>query len=80
LVSGLSNGWALTDGVQPGDPPIVRRKTLQLDFKRPGDKYYQRSEDIQFMDRPQWIYRGSKLEVPALPTKEKGGAKGKAKE
>jgi hypothetical protein len=68
FVSGLSNGWALTDPVKAGDPPVVRRKTLQLDFKRPGDRYYQHSEEIQFMPPAQWIYRGSKLTIPALPT------------
>jgi hypothetical protein len=67
FVSGLSNGWALTDGAQPGDPPIVRRKTLQLNFKRGADPYEAKSESIQFMSPVQWMYRGSKLEVPALP-------------
>jgi hypothetical protein len=73
FVSGLSNGWALTDGAQPGDPPIVRRKTLQLNFKRNADPFYKRSEDIQFMSPPQWMYRGSKLDVPDLPKLGKGG-------
>src|SRR5262249_47655539 len=72
FVAGLSNGWALTDGPQPGDPPIVRRKTLQLNFKRNADQFYKRSEDIQFMPPWQWIYRGSKLDVPALPKLDKG--------
>jgi hypothetical protein len=80
FVSGLSNGWALTDGAQPGDPPIVRRKTLQLNFKRGADQYNVKSEDFQFMGPPQWIYRGSKLELPALPKSGKGGEKAQPKE
>jgi hypothetical protein len=79
FVSGLSNGWALTDGAQPGDPPIVRRKTLQLNFKRGADQYNVKSEDFQFMGPPQWIYRGSKLELPALPKKGKNGEKAQPK-
>jgi hypothetical protein len=71
FVAGLSNGWALTDGALPEDPPIVRRKTLQLDFKRNADQFYKKSEDIQFMPPPKWIYRGSKLDVPALPKEKK---------
>jgi hypothetical protein len=73
FVAGLSNGWALTDGAAPGDPPIVRRKTLQLDFKRNADQFYKRSEDIQFMPPSKWIYRGSKLDVPAIPKLDKLG-------
>jgi hypothetical protein len=67
FVSGLSNGWALTDPIPPSTTPVVRRKTLQLDFKRLGDRYVQRSEDVRFL-RSEWIYRGSQIEVPGLPT------------
>jgi hypothetical protein len=45
----------------------VRRKTLQLDFKRLGDRYLQRSEEIRFQPPPHWIYRGSQLTIPGLP-------------
>jgi hypothetical protein len=68
-VAGLSNGWAVTDPLTPGGKPVVRRKTLQLDFKRLGDRYYQRSEEIRFQPPPHWIYRGSQLTVPGLPEK-----------
>ncbi len=67
FVSGLSNGWAVTDPIPPSTKPVVRRKTLQLDFKRVGDRYVHRSEDVRFL-RSEWIYRGSQIEVPGLPT------------
>ena len=67
FVSGLSNGWALADDPEkPGAKSIVRRKTLQLNFKRRGDRYLQKSEEIQFVPPAQWIYRGSPLSVPGL--------------
>ena len=67
FVAGLSNGWALTDPIPPSKEQVVRRKTLQLNFQRIGDKVLQRSEDIRFVGPAQWIYRGSKLTVPGLP-------------
>jgi hypothetical protein len=69
FVSGLSNGWAVTDDPdKPGEKSIVRRKTLQLNFRRLGDRYYQKSEEIRFVPPAQWIYRGSSLTAPALPS------------
>jgi hypothetical protein len=67
FVSGLSNGWAVTDPIPPSTKPVVRRKTLQLDFKRLGDRYLHRSDEVRFL-RSQWIYRGSQIEVPGLPS------------
>jgi len=72
FVSGLSNGWAVTDDPdKPGDKSVIRRKTLQLNFRRLGDRYYQRSEAIHFVQPPQWIYRGASLSAPDLPTRKK---------
>ena len=68
FVSGLSNGWAVTDDPEkPGVKSVVRRKTLQLNFRRLGDRFYQRSSEIRFVPPAQWIYRGSSLSVPGLP-------------
>jgi hypothetical protein len=67
FVAGLSNGWALTDPIPPETKPTVRRKTLQLNFRRLGDRYLMRSEEIRFVPPAQWIYRGSQLSVPGLP-------------
>jgi len=62
FVSGLSNGWAVTDPIPPDTEPVVRRKTLQLNFKRLGDQ-----GEIQFIAPAQWIYRGSNIKLPNLP-------------
>jgi hypothetical protein len=66
FVAGLSNGWAVTDPIPPDTKPVVRRKTLQLSFKRLGDKYLMRSEEIRFQPPANWLYVGSRLKV-ALP-------------
>jgi hypothetical protein len=70
FVAGLSNGLVEADNpVDPSGPKVIRRKTLQLPFKRLGDKYYQKSEEIKFDGPAKWIYRASDLKVPGLPGK-----------
>jgi hypothetical protein len=61
FVSGLSNGWSITDPVEKDGEPVVRRKTLQLNFKRIGDRYYQDAREIHFLPPAQWIYRAANL-------------------
>jgi hypothetical protein len=63
FVSGLSNGVALTDPVEPKGKQVVRRKTLRLDFKRIGDQYYQDAREIHFMPPATWVYRAADLKV-----------------
>ena len=63
FIAGLSNGWAVTDPIPPDTKPVVRRKTLQISFKRLGDKFQMKSEEIRFQPPAQWIYRGSRLNV-----------------
>jgi hypothetical protein len=66
-VAGLSNGWSQTDNPLGADKePIVRRKTLELDFKRLGDRYNMFSEEIHFNGPYKWIYRASELSAAAL--------------
>jgi len=73
FIAGLSNGWAETDPIPPEKRPVVRRKTLQLSFRRLGDKYMQKSEEIHFAPPARWIYRGSKVLTPPVePEKGKG--------
>jgi hypothetical protein len=66
FVSGLSNGWALTDPTPPDTDSVVRRKTLKLNFKRLGDRYEMKSEEIHFNGPAEWVYRASSLKIPGL--------------
>lgn len=70
FVSGLSDGWTEVPNTKlPDGKPVVRRKTLQLNFKRMGDEFYQKSEEIRFLAPAQWLYRTSALGqvAPAAP-------------
>jgi RNA polymerase sigma factor (sigma-70 family) len=66
FVSGLSNGWVQMQGPddKPG-PVAVRRKTLQLNFKRVGD-------EMRFVPPAQWIYRATQLRAPEVKGERKG--------
>jgi hypothetical protein len=68
FVSGLSNGWSVAE-IPPDNKQVVRRKTLQLNFKRVGDRYYQHSGEIKFVPPEEWIYRASgvTLDAKGLP-------------
>ncbi len=66
-VAGLSNGYALTDNPLGADKePIIRRKTLQLNFKKLGDRYNMTSDEIHFVGPYQWIYRATQLSAASL--------------
>jgi hypothetical protein len=58
FVYGLSDGWTQIDGHD--GKPLVRRKTLQLKFKRRGDEFNARSEEIEYLGH-KWIYATSDL-------------------
>jgi hypothetical protein len=75
FVNGLSNGSVVVDPLVRGktEAPIVRRKTLQLNFKRTGDRYRIDSREISFVSPAEWIYRAS--EIP-IPSRKEGGAAG----
>jgi hypothetical protein len=66
FVSGLSNGWVLVDPMGKGktEGPLIRRKTLQLNFKRVGDRYSMDSREISFVAPSEWIYRAVRLHLP----------------
>jgi RNA polymerase sigma factor (sigma-70 family) len=53
FVTGLSNAWQAVDPLPPAPEPMIRRKTLRLDFRREGDK-------IAFVTPAQWLYRTTK--------------------
>ena len=68
-VSGLSNGWSVTDPPDGKGDPIVRRKTLRLEFSKTGDPALLDSRQIKY-EGATWVYRGSKLKVPGLPSEK----------
>ena len=70
FVAGLSNGWSLSDPIPPDTKPIIRRKTLQLSFRRLGDKYLMKSEAIRFQPPVDWPYRASSLDLKTAPAKK----------
>jgi hypothetical protein len=59
FIRGLSNGYVVVDPPSPGLPPITRYKTLQLNFRRQGDKFSTDAKDISFVAPAEWIYRAS---------------------
>src|SRR5262245_60366642 len=74
FISGLSNGWVLVDPIiaGKGQTPEVRRKTLQLNFKRIGERTSVESREISFVPPAEWIYRASLIRLPAeLPGMKK---------
>jgi RNA polymerase sigma factor (sigma-70 family) len=58
FVSGLSNAWSVTEPIPPDTEPVIRRKALQLTFKREGDK-------MVFVPPAAWVYRKGSLRAPA---------------
>jgi hypothetical protein len=54
FVSGLSNGWSMVD------KGPLRRKTLQLNFKRLSDRFHPDAE-VKFISPNEWLYRASNL-------------------
>jgi hypothetical protein len=66
FVSGLSNGYVVTDPVPPDTEEVIRRKTLQLNFRRLGDRYEMKSSEIQFQAPAMWVYRGTPMKIPGL--------------
>ncbi len=65
-VYGLSDGWATVDG--PDGKPILRRKALQLKFKRLGDEYNQNAGQIRYQGH-EWVY--TTVDAPPLPAEMK---------
>jgi hypothetical protein len=64
FVRGLSNGYVEVDAPAPGLPPVTQYKTLQLNFKRKGDRFSTDSREIEFVSPPQWIYRSASRTIP----------------
>lgn len=56
-VTGLSNGYKVTDEKGPDGKELLSRRTLVQDFWRPGDRFEQHEEEIRIKDEPHWVYR-----------------------
>lgn len=58
FIAGLSDGWRK-------DPKsdIIRRKTLQINFKRLGDEIQNDPNAIRWVDNPTWIYRATDVDL-----------------
>jgi hypothetical protein len=69
LVSGLSNGWSVDD------KDVIRRKTLQLNFQRLGDRANQDGRDIKFIRPEAWEYVATTLKAPEAKPAAKPEAK-----
>ena len=67
FVSGLSNGWAEDKDHQ------LRRKTLQLNFRRFADARIQDNRAFRFEPPHEWIYRSTSVPAPALKEAPKAG-------
>lgn len=63
FVTGLSNGWE-----EDAQPHMVRRKELQLNFRRLADARVQTSEAIRFQAPVQWTYRSTGVKAPEIKT------------
>lgn len=61
FVSGLSNGWTVDDA------GIVRRKTLQINFRRLTDAAHQDGQDIKFVTPTEYVYRSTSVPAPPKP-------------
>jgi hypothetical protein len=65
FVRGLSTGSVQVDGPAPGLPPITQYKTLQLNFRRKGDRYSVDPRDVEFIAPAKWIYRAAGRTISA---------------
>jgi hypothetical protein len=61
FVTGLSNGWS-----EDPQTHLIKRKTLQLNFRRVADARVQSSGVIHFQPPVEWIYRGTSVKAPEI--------------
>jgi hypothetical protein len=77
FIRGLSNGFVEIDAPAPGLPQVTQYKTLQINFKRKGDRFSTDSRNIEFVSPAQWIYRSAARTIPAEKKDEKKDDKDK---
>jgi len=54
-LTGFSNGYQVKTG--PKGEEVVLRKTLALEFWRPGDEFEQDEQEVRMVGEPEWTYR-----------------------
>jgi hypothetical protein len=86
FISGLSNGWSIDDS------GVIRRKTLELGFRKVGDGRRTEANDLRWAEIARWRYRAAdsdfkgSLPIPVRPFFDKdlppefGGPKAAPKE
>ncbi len=57
FVRGLSNGYVVVNPLVEGKASYTRYKTLQLNYRRTGDRYSLDSRDMKFQPPAEWLYR-----------------------
>jgi hypothetical protein len=70
FVNGLSNGSVEVDSPVQDGRTITQYKTLQLNFRRRGDRTSLDSRDIEFVPPAKWIYRAQGPTMPKLKIQE----------
>jgi hypothetical protein len=66
FVNGLSNGSVEVDSPLKDGKTVTHRKTLQLNFRRRGDRFSIDSRDIEFVPPAKWIYRAASPTMPSI--------------
>jgi hypothetical protein len=57
FVKGLSDGHQVVKPVQEGSQPVIKYKTVRIDFVRRGDKHNVNEKQVELLDPPfEWIY------------------------
>ncbi|MEZ6142182.1 MAG: hypothetical protein R3B84_16600 [Zavarzinella sp.] len=69
FIAGLSNGYTDSERDPTTNKPIIKRKTLQLDFERLGDGERIDPSGIRWTGKYTWIYRET-TPVDPLPLKK----------
>lgn len=69
-MSGFSNGYQIAEG--PDGKPVTLRKTIVLDFWRPGDRFNPNEREFRLRGEPRWEYRAD--EPNAAPAAEEAAA------
>ena len=62
-LSGFSNGYTQDEG--PDGERRVLRKTIAVDFWRPGDEFSPNEREFRLRGEPRWIYRVDEPDVDA---------------